>query len=188
MVSVRRDLIDHLIPTSLSWAGTPSTRPGCSKPIQPGFDHFQGGGIHSFSGWPAPVPHHPHSKECLPYISNLNLPSCSLKPLPLVLSLHVLVKSASPSFLYAPSGTGRLLQGLPGAFSRLNNPNSLSLSSWERCSSPRHFRGLLGTCSNRSMSFLCRGLQSWMQDSRWGLTTAEQRRRIPSLDLLALLL
>jgi len=32
------------------------------------------------------------------------------------------------------------------------------------------------------------GLQSWMQDSRWGLTRAEQRGRITSLDLLAMLL
>ena len=32
------------------------------------------------------------------------------------------------------------------------------------------------------------GLQSWMQDSRWGLTRAEQRGRINSLDLLDTLL
>jgi len=32
-------------------------------------------------------------------ISHLNLPSFSLKPFPLVLSLHTLVKSPSPSFL-----------------------------------------------------------------------------------------
>jgi len=42
-------------------------------------------------------------------ISNLNLPSFSLKPLPLVLSLLALVKSPSPAFLQAPLGTGRLL-------------------------------------------------------------------------------
>ena len=38
------------------------------------------------------------------------------------------------------------------------------------------------------MSFLCWRLQSWMQDSRWGLTRAEQRNRITSLVLLAMLL
>ena len=38
------------------------------------------------------------------------------------------------------------------------------------------------------MSFLRWGLQSWMQDSRWGLTRAEQRVRITSTDLLATLL
>jgi len=39
-------------------------------------------------------------------ISHLNLPSCSLELFPLVLSLHPLVKSPSPSFLSAPPGTG----------------------------------------------------------------------------------
>ncbi|KAK4827490.1 hypothetical protein QYF61_018790 [Mycteria americana] len=59
-------------------------------------------------------------------------------------------------------------------FSRLNNPNSLSLSSQERCSSPRIiFVALLWTCSNRSMSFLCWGPQSRMQYSRRGLTRVE---------------
>jgi len=50
MVWVRRDLIDHLVPTPLPWAGTPSTRPGCSKPhpVWP----WDRGGIHSFSGQP----------------------------------------------------------------------------------------------------------------------------------------
>ena len=38
------------------------------------------------------------------------------------------------------------------------------------------------------MSFLCWGLQSWTQDSRWGLTRVEQRGRITSLALLATLL
>jgi len=32
MVWIERDLIDHLVPTTLPWAGTPSTRPGCSEP------------------------------------------------------------------------------------------------------------------------------------------------------------
>jgi len=41
-------------------------------------------------------------------LSSLNLPSFSLKPLPLVLSLHALVKSPSPALLQAPSGTGSL--------------------------------------------------------------------------------
>jgi len=39
-------------------------------------------------------------------ISNLNLPSFSLQPFPLVLSLRTLVQSPSPPFLQAPSGTG----------------------------------------------------------------------------------
>jgi len=32
MVWVGRDLIDHLVPLPLPWAGTPSARPTCSKP------------------------------------------------------------------------------------------------------------------------------------------------------------
>jgi len=37
------------------------------SPIQPGLEHLQGGGIHSFSGQPVPVPHHRHSEEFLAY-------------------------------------------------------------------------------------------------------------------------
>jgi len=35
-------------------------------PIQPGLEHCQGGGSHSFSGQPGPGPHHPHCIEFLP--------------------------------------------------------------------------------------------------------------------------
>ena len=49
--------------------------------------------------------------------SSINLPSFSLKLLPLVLSLQALVKNPSLAFLQAPSGTGKLLQGQLGAFS-----------------------------------------------------------------------
>ena len=38
------------------------------SPIQPGLGCFQGGGTHNLSGQPAPVSHHPHSKERLPDI------------------------------------------------------------------------------------------------------------------------
>jgi len=67
MVGVGRDLIDHLLPTSMPWAGTPSTT---QSPIQPGPEHFQGWGIHSFSGQPVPAPHHPHHKEFLSFIQS----------------------------------------------------------------------------------------------------------------------
>jgi len=74
-------------------------------------------------------------------------------------------------------------------FSRLNNPNSRSLSSQERCSIPLITSvALLWTRSNRSVSFFYWVPQSWTPYSRWGLTRAEQRNRIPSLDLLATLL
>ena len=38
------------------------------SPMQHDLEHFQGGGIHSFSGQPVPVSHHPHSKKLLLYI------------------------------------------------------------------------------------------------------------------------
>jgi len=69
------------------------------SPVQPGLEHFQGGDSHSFSGQPVPVFHHPHGEEFFFLISNLNLPSFSLEPFPLVLSLPALVKSPSPAFL-----------------------------------------------------------------------------------------
>ena len=66
-VWVGRDLKDHIVPTPLPRAGTPSTRPGCSN-THPTWDgHFQGWDIHSLSEKSVVVPHHPHSKECLPY-------------------------------------------------------------------------------------------------------------------------
>ena len=40
------------------------------SPIQPGVEQFNGWGIHSLSGQPVPVPHHPQSEEFLPYISS----------------------------------------------------------------------------------------------------------------------
>jgi len=40
MVWVGKDLIDHLVPTPLPWAGKPSTKTGCSKlcPTWPNLD------------------------------------------------------------------------------------------------------------------------------------------------------
>ncbi|KAK4818440.1 hypothetical protein QYF61_013127 [Mycteria americana] len=39
------------------------------SPIQPGLEHFQGWGIHSFSGQPVPVPHHPHMSSDMSDVS-----------------------------------------------------------------------------------------------------------------------
>ena len=74
MVWVGRDLKDHLVPNPLSWVGRPFNQTKLLK---------------------AP------SSLAL-NISSLNLVSLSLKTLPLVLSLHALIKS--PSHLsYSPS-------------------------------------------------------------------------------------
>jgi len=68
MVWVGSNLKDHLVPTPLPSAGTPSL--GAQSPVQPGLEHCQGGGSHSFSGQPGPGPHHPQSEEFLPYIES----------------------------------------------------------------------------------------------------------------------
>jgi len=91
-------------------------------------------------------------------IFSLNLPSLSLKPLLLVLSQQALLNRFSPSFLQGPFGYWKAALRSPCSllFSRLKSPNTLSLSSQERCSSPWIiFVALLWTCSNSSMPFFC---------------------------------
>jgi len=51
------------------------------NPIQPGLEHFQGGGIHSFSGQPVPVPYQPHSEESVERSSLLEIQGGELKHL-----------------------------------------------------------------------------------------------------------
>ena len=60
-------------------------------PIQPGFEHLQGWGIHSLSGQLFQHLTTLIAKNFL-LISNLNFPSFNLKPFPLVLPLSTLVK------------------------------------------------------------------------------------------------
>ena len=91
-------------------------------------------------------------------LANLNLPSFSLKPLPLVLLLHALVESHSPAFFVAH------LQVLEGC-SKASPQRSLLQAEQPQLSQPfltaevlqpsDHICGLLWTCSNRSMSHLC---------------------------------
>jgi len=76
------------------------------------------------------------------------------------------VQESVPFLLTAP-----LLSDLPRAFSRLNSPRSLSLSSYERCSIPWIICvALLWSHPDRSVSLLYWGLPIWMQYCRWGLT------------------
>jgi len=49
-------------------AGTPPTRSGYLKPLPAWPGALPGRGIHSCSGQPLPVSHHPHCKEHLPKI------------------------------------------------------------------------------------------------------------------------
>lgn len=97
---------------------------------------------------------------------NLNVPSLSLNPYPLVLPLHTLTKSPFPAFLLVSFGywkaalrsLWRLLQ------LRLSNPNCLSLTAQKMHSSP-----LAPLCGPSRKSFKCLhgflllGAQDWMQ-------------------------
>ena len=99
-------------------------------------------------------------------ISNLNLPSFSLKTLPLVLSLHALVKSPSPSFLEAPLMYWKAAIRSSQSLLQAEQPQlSQPFLTGEVFHPSDHCCGLLWTCSNRSMSVLCWGLCSWTQDS-----------------------
>lgn len=60
--------LNHVVPT-------PSCQQSCQRPgqapqgpIQPGFEHVQVWGIHSFSDQRVPVPHHPLDEEFPPNI------------------------------------------------------------------------------------------------------------------------
>jgi len=89
-------------------------------------------------------------------ISILNLPSLSLKPLLLVLSQQALLKIFSPSFLEALFRYWKAAVRSPHSllFSRLNSPNSLGLSSQERCCS---FQITVGGYTFKSLiSWFCR--------------------------------
>jgi len=66
-------------------------------PIQPVLKHLQGCSTHNFFGQSVPVPHCPLSENNFFLISNLNIPSFSLKLFLLVLSLLGCIKSQSPS-------------------------------------------------------------------------------------------
>ena len=57
---------DHLAPTPLAWAGTPSTRPGCSKAHPTWSWTFLGSGHPQLLWATCSMPHHPHHKKFLP--------------------------------------------------------------------------------------------------------------------------
>lgn len=156
---VGRDHQNPSSPTPLQWSRTSSIRSDCPEP-------------HPSWPWVCPGMGHPlplWSKSCCftslivkNFLkSNLNWASFSLKPLTLVLSQDTLLKCLSLSFLQAffgyQKGTLRSPQSL--LFPKLNNTNSLCLSSQERCSCPLIiFLALLWTHSN--MPFLCWGLDT----------------------------
>jgi len=62
MSKVGRDLKYHPAPTPCHRQGCYPPAQAAQGPIQAGLDCLQGCSIHSFSGQPVPVPHHPLSK------------------------------------------------------------------------------------------------------------------------------
>jgi len=98
MVWVGRNFKDHLVPSPCHEQGHLPLDQVAQSSIQPGLEHCQGG---------ASTASLSNLCQCLItlivknffLISSLNLPSFSFKPLPLLLSLHALVKSLSPMCL-----------------------------------------------------------------------------------------
>ena len=142
--------------------------------------------IHSLTGQPGLVSHHSHSKELLP-----NILSSSLKPFPLILSLHVLLKCPSPAVLQAPF---QVLEGCckvpPGpSLLQAEEPNlSQPVLILEVLQTSDHLRGPPLDPLQQLHVLPVLGPQKWTQHSRWGFTRAEQRSRITSLCLLVTLL
>jgi len=68
LACARRDFKDHPVATPLPGHQPPDQV--AHSPIQPGLEHLQGWGIHSFSGQPVPVPHHALSEEFPPNIKS----------------------------------------------------------------------------------------------------------------------
>jgi len=120
-----------------------------------------------------------HTVKKICPISSLSLHFFRLKSLPIVLSLHALVRSPSPACLQDPFRHWR------AALLQAEQPQLLQpFLLRELCQPSDLFYGLLWTHSSRSLSLLCWGLQSWTQDSMWGLTRAKQRGRITTVRAL----
>ena len=151
-----------------SQAGSPIE--GCSGPRSGNFWYLQGWTLHNLPGQFVPVLSHPHSKNvswCAEGTSCVSL--C------LVLSLGMTGKSLARSSLHPPFRFLRtLIKSFLILFSRLNSPSSLSLSSYQRCSSPFVlFLDFHWTLCSISMSLLYWWDQNRTQHSSCGLTRAE---------------
>ena len=85
MVWVGKDLKGHLIPTPLHGQGHLLLDQVAQSPIQPGLEHFQGGGTHNFSRQPVPVPHQP--RMCMHMGAGTH--SVALSPLSVQESMNV---------------------------------------------------------------------------------------------------
>lgn len=127
MVCIGRHLKDHLVPTSLSWAGIPCTRPGCSKLqstcLEHSWQHSQGNLCQHLTIT--------INKSFLIY--NLNQFCVNVKPLLLLLSLHALVKSLNrikPSASTQLRNAAECSTGTATALSLIVLPFSHSQPTW----------------------------------------------------------
>lgn len=114
MVWVGSDLWISTSPTLLLWKGQLSQERVAHSPIHPGLKQFQGCGIHNFSRQFAPMSHHPHGKEFLPYIQSKS----SLLQFKTIISCPVLTGLGKIRIEWLQQGPQHLL------VSRLSNPNS----------------------------------------------------------------
>lgn len=111
-------------------------------------------------------------------ISNQSWPSVCLKPLPPVLLQQTLTKCLSSSVSQSSFNYSKTTVGFPQ--SSLLQPEEPQLSSQKRYFIPPIiFMAVLWIHSNRYMSFLCWGHQSWIQYSRWGLTRMKRINHLP---------
>jgi len=177
------DLIDHPIPTPCRGQGPLLPDQGTRSPVQPGLEHCQGAGSHSFSGQPGPGPHHPHGEEFLPCIQSepTRLQCEAIPPCPVTphacpspspaLSQHLQALAAalrSPCSLLLP---------------RLSSPSSPSRSSQQRGSSPRIMAGASSGPAPTAPALSCAEGSRAGRRTPGGLSRAGQRGRIPSLAL-----
>ena len=140
--------------------------------------------FYNLSGQSALMLDYHHSKKSFPYMQpeHLLFQLESVDPHPPI--LHHCKEPISISLITPQRcwGSVRCPQSHP--FSRLTQPSSPSLSSWDKCSSPSTFRALPWGPSSLSVSFLC-----WSPKldvvSRCGLTSVTYQGIIPSFDLQA---
>lgn len=132
MACTEKDYKDHLVSTPLLQAGSPTTRAGCPEPLisSLALKASRDGASTTYVGNLSQGFTTLWVKNLL-LISSLNLPSLSLKPLPLVLSPATVLNSHSPSSLYIPlkywKGTMKFPQNL--LFPKLSKSSSLNFSS-----------------------------------------------------------
>jgi len=162
------DLEDHLSPIPLLRARAPSTSPGCSTPCPNSNPAREGAATASLGSLGQGLPTLTVKDFFL--TSNLNLLSFSLKPLPLVLSLHALVKSPSPA-LSQPHQVLAAALRTPCSllFSRPTHPSSRPLLTADGLQPSDHCCGLLWPRSNRPMS----------PEGMWPMEDSHQGRDAP---------